>query len=199
MKTNSSTPTLTRWTRTASVWVILTFASTMLAVSSQAQTNGPTTPLGADFSKLGSDVIAAFESMKPFTTNGEATAAFGYGMNTASKEQIEALIVTVPTGDITAIGFGGYHIGSEWADANVNLQFGVKKTIPIIGVVRMFAGDGLAYSFKRDEPANIVLTGVQKDWDISPKFHAGIGGIMANTSDRPGVDLIAGAHFTYHW
>jgi len=167
----------------------------------QQQTNTPPVKvvmkskmLGSDLSKFGTDLVESFLTIQPFTTNGEAHLQFGGAINTQTKEPIEAVLLSIPTSTHTAVGFGGYHIGSDWADANANLQFGITNHIPFIGIVRTFVGDGAAWNFTRSEVANFSFTGQEKNWVIGSRFEAGVGYAICNTSDRAGIDILGGAH-----
>ncbi|HEV2435746.1 MAG TPA: hypothetical protein VG077_07085 [Verrucomicrobiae bacterium] len=152
----------------------------------------------SDFKKLGQDGWLAFAAMKPFTSNNVYQLQFGYGANLSSREQIEAVLLTVPVGKNLAIGFGGYHIGSEWADCSAALSYGIDYALPLIGTVHQFVGDGPAWSFKSSQVVNTAYTGLQKTWDVNSWLDLGIGGVLGNTSDRSGVDLIGGGHVIFH-
>ena len=184
------------------LWVILVIAAFLTGMKSQAQTTNtlPAIPgVGADVSKLGGDLWDAFLTMKPFTTNGEATVQIGAGKNLTSGEWIEVVAVTVPTSDYTAIGFTGFHIGNEWADGSVSLQLGMTNNLPVLGVTRSFIEAGPSYNFTTKQVGAFTGAGQQKEWVISTRWKLGVGYWVGNTSDRPGVDIIGGGHFTYHW
>jgi hypothetical protein len=163
--------------------------------SAQAQTN----LLSGDLGRVGTDLWNDIETIAPFTTNGQATVAMGYGMNTASKNQIEVLLLTVPVSQNVAIGAVGGHMGSTWYEGGASVSYGITNTIPILGKIRSYAGDGVVYNLKANEPANYAFAGMQKTWDISSKFDAGMGYIVGNTSDRPGMDILIGGHLTFKW
>ena len=173
-------------------------------VPNQMPTNAPvisaTSPSTAsDLERVGTDLWNDFLAAKPFTTNGNATLQIGYGLNTASGHQVEGAILTVPMSSHVSVGALVYHIGSEWSEGAATVSLGTTNNIVIIGQVRSFAGDGVAYNVERGEMANYAFAGEEKDFDISSKFHAGIGYLIANTSDRQGVDIVGGIHLTYWW
>jgi hypothetical protein len=143
----------------------------------------------------GGNLLSIAETMKPFTTNGEYLLQVGVGKNTADKNWIEVVQLTVPVSTNVAIGVVGYHKGSKFYEGGGDLQWGLVKSFPVIGNVRLFVGDGIVYNFKTRSPANYALTGGDKDWDICQWLHFGVGIAIANTSDTPGADYIGGGHF----
>lgn len=163
-----------------------------------AQATG-SSQFNADLAKLGGDLWQDVLNLQPLTTNGVGTAYLGYGRNLSTKNNIFAAMFTMPTSAHTAIGVAGYHMGSTWAEGAVSLQITATNTVPILGALHYFVADGPAWSFSQNGIVNFASSGIQKDWDISSRWHAGLGAVIANTSDRPGVDVIIGGHLTYHW
>ena len=143
------------------------------------------------------------EDLKPFTTNREAQLQLGFGKNTVTHEKIYAGALTVPLDDNFGAGLVAYRIGSEWAVGAVTLSYGVTNTMPIFGRVRSFMEDGWAKNYSKNEYANFFSAGQSKDfaltkpgggWWLFKDPHVGLGYTIANTSDRPGVDIIGGIH-----
>lgn len=171
----------------------------LLDTNSPVMTGGVNHGTLMDLELAGKDLYAQFLNMKPFTTNGQATVrAFG-GLNTTSREIIYGAMVTVPVSDTFAVGAIVASIGGEFYEGGANLSFGVTKSLPVIGVYRAFAGDGVVYNFISREPANYAFGGFEKTWVLSSKLEIGTGFVTANTSDRGGVDILGGMHITYHW
>lgn len=145
-------------------------------------------------------------NLKPFTTNRTAQIQLGFGKNTTSKEWIEAVTLTVPLNQAPDQGFNaglvGYRIGNEYALGAINISYSIKGNWPVLGEVWSQVGDGVARNYTRKEYANFAFGGFDKDWLLTSKGwlifqqpHFGVGFVIANTSDRVGVDYIGGIHF----
>jgi len=172
----------------------------MFAAPCHAQTNAPavivTNSVLHDLSLTAQD-FATYIKLMPFTTNSAVTLRLGAGENTSTHELVEAATLTVPISANAGVGIIGAHLGNEWLEGGLSLSFGTTNTLPVLGDVAMFAGDGVVYDFITRAPANYAFAGMEKDWVISPKLNFGIGGVTANTSTRSGVDLLGGFHFTF--
>lgn len=172
--------------------------------TANAQTNGAPELPGFGLGPGAQTILQDFLALAPFTTNGQATVQFGAGKNTQTHEWVEAVAVTVPMTEHTAIGMGGYHFGAfdatgDWGVVNFNMSLGITNSLYFIGSVRTFAGDGVAYDCTQNHVANFAFAGQSKDWKLGEKFNAGVGYTAANISDRPGVNLLIGVHGTLKW
>ena len=159
------------------------------------------------FDNVNSNLLAGVMGLAPFTSNRTAQVQFGIGRNTATKEWIEVATLTVPLSTNNAEGFNtglvGYRIGRDYALGALNLSYSIKGTWPILGQVESSIGDGVARNYTKREYANYAFAGASKDWLLSKggwwifqQPHFGVGGGIANTSDRIGVDYIGGIHFS---
>lgn len=179
-------------------------AQTVTTVPNLLDTNSlnsvvPQTGVVHDLALAGEDAWSNIKLAMPFTTNGQATLRIGVGVNTDSKKEVTAFMLTVPVSQNVAIGIVAANIGSTFYEGGANLTLGMTNNWPVIGTVRSFAGDGVVYDFIKRNPANYAFAGFEKDWYISSRWEVGVAVIAANTSDRAGVDLIGGAHLTYWW
>jgi len=159
----------------------------------------PQTGVAHDLALAGEDIYSDITLAMPFSTNGNATLRIGAGINTASKQEVTALMLTVPVSQTVAVGFVVANIGSTFYEGGANLSLGMTNNWPVLGAVRSFVGDGVVYDFINRNPANYAFTGFEKDWTISSRWQIGAAIIAANTSDRSGVDIIGGLHVTYWW
>lgn len=161
-----------------------------LALTVSAQTNSDNPWLRA-----GGDILNGLKSLTP-GTNSVYTLYAGYGQNTATKQQIEAMMFTMATTNNTGIGLVGAHIGNEWKYGGATITFGRTDNWGVFGNVREFIGDGVIYDFRTHDPANYFLSGIQKDWRIG-NFNIGAGAVVANRSNAQGIDIVGGGHFSF--
>ena len=135
----------------------------------------------------------------PLETNSIVGLRAGYGLNTATHHQIEALQITAPISQYVSIGFVGAHYGSEWLYGGATVTLGITENLPVLGTVQEFAGDGVVYDFENLTPANYSYTGVEKYWTVNSDLTLGIGAIVANVSSQSGVDILGGGNLTWHF
>lgn len=170
-------------------------ALALWAAPAQAQTG-----VVNDLEAAGKDLYTDFLTAKPYAlTNSQATLQLGGGINTSTKNIVVAGILTVPMTNNVRIGAIVAHIGSQWYEGGANVSYAVTKDYPVIGMATAFAGDGIVYDFVTRAPANYAFAGAEKEWTVNTKWKIGCGVVTANTSDRPGVDLLAGLHATLKW
>jgi hypothetical protein len=132
------------------------------------------------------------------TKTTEYSLYAGYGQNTSSGQQIEALMLTAKQPDAVAgLGVAGAHIGKTWQYGGANVTFGRNDNLPILGDCREYIGEGVIYDFRTHEPANYFLTGVDKDWIVFKTHHIGFGAVLDHRSNASGVDIIGGAHGSF--
>jgi hypothetical protein len=167
----------------------IAFAGTVRAQS--------TNSFWGDVAKVGEDGYADLILPLQLDTNDIVSFSAGAGVNTANNRPVVALTATVPVSTYASVGFVGAYGNNSWYEGGVNLTLGITNSLPLLGQVQEFAGDGAVYDFRTSAVANYSFTGVSKSWQVSPSVVLGVGAIIANTSDQPGVDVIGGGNLTW--
>ncbi|HTA30717.1 MAG TPA: hypothetical protein VK731_09525 [Candidatus Cybelea sp.] len=190
--------------------LIILAIATLTAVACHAQTIATNVPdllppsigsgsLIGDLEAAGVDLYHDALTAKPYAlADSQATLQLGGGVNTSTKNLVFAGILTVPMTNGVRIGAIIAHIGSQWYEGGANLSYGITKDYPVIGNATAFAGDGVVYDFITRNPANYAFSGFEKEWTINAHWKIGAGVVVANTSDRAGVDILGGLHATGH-
>jgi hypothetical protein len=150
----------------------------------------------ADLEKLGGDFYGDLIEPLELDTNQIISLRAGGGINTVDHRPVVALMATVPVSTVAGIGFVGAYGNNSWYEGGADLTLGVTNTVPILGTLQEFAGDGVVYDFRTSSVANYSFSGIEKYFTLSPRAALGFGVVVANTSDVSGVDIIGGGNLT---
>lgn len=147
------------------------------------------------FEDLDSDLIQPLN----LDTNKIISLRAGAGINTVDHRPVVAIMATVPVSALAAVGFVGAYANNSFQEGGADLTLGVTNDVPMLGTMQEFAGDGVVYDFRRNGIANYSFTGIEKYFTLSQNATLGFGAVIANTSDEPGIDIIAGGNFTFNF
>ena len=162
MKTNSFTTTLTRWTRTASVWVILL----TLYCSAQAQTNSPIVQFAYDVKSFFTDTTNIFNKG---VVAVEAGPVFGLvnGRFGADAD------VQFPIAQQASVGFDLLFYNHNLYDGTFNSTLGTTWNVPVIGNVYTYGQVGVGTDLQNSN--NII----NEEW-AGAKWKYQFGGSFTN-------------------
>lgn len=143
------------------------------------------------------DLYALAAPVIPNWKNYDYKLAIGVGRNFASGESIEAGMLSCVNTNGTGISLIGGRLGSKWVYGGGTFSLGRTNHVPILGAVHEAIGDGVIYDWDTHDVANYAFVLLEKDWRIDAHFAVGAGVMIANRSNRSGVDGIAGANVSY--
>lgn len=169
----------------------------MAASSAVAQTNTPPpsgipVPVPDWLVKAGEDVGAFFKDAQPYFTNNQIRLG-GYGAYIGGHPG-GIFALSVPVSDQVSLGIAGAYLHNTWYDASLGINFGVTKTLPLVGDVRLWAETGPGYNFHSRDAIAQSATGATKKWSLFGGELAVTAGAL-NISDISGMGWLLGGSY----
>ena len=128
-------------------------------------------------------------TMADFGARVDIRAGYGFNIGSGDAMQVAATDVSLSP----AMGFGLVVSHDSTGICAGGLTIGIHGSfdLPVLGKIDAFAGDGIAYDFHYNSPANYLFTGFEKPFTIK-RFRFSPGVSLANTSTRAGTVIIGG-------
>ena len=115
----------------------------------------------------------------------------GYGYNNSIHSGTEVFAANIVLAPALSIGGVIYRDNYGIDSGGVTMSINGGITLPLVGELDFFGGEGIGYSFRFHKPVNYLFTGVERPFVFSG-FRIAPGVTILNTTDRPGTDFILG-------